>query len=71
MTNPDISAPTLLSLLGVVQRAGIQAESLRLIYNQPGATSELIDNVCRDLEHCYERLHDELQILERFEEHEQ
>jgi len=58
--------PTLRSLLGTIQQAGVQAEMLRLVYNQPGATSELVENVAMDLHHLYEKLHDEIRTLDRW-----
>lgn len=58
--------PTLRTLLGAIQQAGLQAEYLRLLYNQPGATGELIEGVSMELNLLYEKVHDEIRTLDRW-----
>ena len=60
-----MTGPSLTVLRGLIQTAGTHAELLRLKYTEPGATSELVDNVARELEHCYERVSQEIDTLKR------
>lgn len=60
-----MTAPSLTTLRGLIQQAGVHAEMLRLKHTKPGATSELVDNVARELEHLYCAVSDEIATLER------
>jgi hypothetical protein len=59
-------SPTLNTLRATLYQAGLVAAFLATKYRQPGRTSEVVDEIQRELQRCSEVLDDEIKQLKKW-----
>ena len=63
-----VSTPTLATLKAAIYQAGLQAEALRVLHQQPGRTHDVVENVSLELQQLSERVDDEIRTLKSWGE---